>query len=159
MTIANSFNLLIVILMAAYATYSWYWQASLAYAARYRYSSIVWAVVFVWIGFSGNYLTVGDSGLAIFVALFMVISIVDGFSGITKTRLVVSGYFKRTIPIKQIRQVTIVNVPNRRWASVICIFKSERERQYLLRFSGDLADVIQALKAHLGDVGIEVQSA
>ena len=93
------FYVAIDILLVVYACYSWYWQAKVDFRGRYRISSVVWALIFIWLGFTWNYIEKGDPGLSVFLALFILISIVDGFSGFSKKRMVVSGYFLSLIHI------------------------------------------------------------
>ncbi len=59
-----------------------------------------------------NYIEKGDPGINIFLALFLLVSIIDGFTGFAPKRAVVSGYFKRTIRYSEINMVTLINVPN-----------------------------------------------
>ncbi|GFZ27644.1 hypothetical protein [Lactobacillus corticis] len=157
MNFDNQINLVIVLLMAIYACYSWYWQAIVEYRAQYRYSGIVWTFIFIWLLYP-----MAESGgkiIVIFLALFILIGVVDGFSGFAKKRVVLSGYFKRTLPFERIQQVTVLNVPNPVKPQVVCIFKADRQRSYMLKFMGTLSDVLGQLKTHLNDgVEIEVQT-
>ena len=57
------FYVAIDILLVVYACYSWYWQAKVDFRGRYRISSVVWALIFIWLGFTWNYIEKGDPGL------------------------------------------------------------------------------------------------
>ena len=52
MTVDSMFYIVIDVLLAAYAGYSWYWQATLELKARYRWSAIVFPVLLIWIGYA-----------------------------------------------------------------------------------------------------------
>lgn len=121
MTYMYYFYIVINILMLSYACYSWYWQAKVEFRGHYRVSSIVWAVIFIWLGFTWNYIEKGDPGLNVFLALFVLISIVDGFSGFSPKRLVVSGYFKRTVKYDNIAYITLIQIPNKKKPLVVAL--------------------------------------
>lgn len=144
------FYSVINILLFVYTCYSWYWQATLVVRCRYRYSSIIWAIIFIWLAFTWNYVGQGSPGVTVFLALFLLISIIDGFTGLTNKRVVVAGYFKRTIKYADIAAVRVINVPNPKKPNVLCIFQTKNRRQYALRFNLELNKFIQILKPHLG---------
>ena len=50
--IMTYFYVAIDILLVVYACYSWYWQAKVDFRGRYRISSVVWALIFIWLGFT-----------------------------------------------------------------------------------------------------------
>ena len=123
------------ILLIGYIFYSWYWQANIDYKARFRSSSVIWALI------------------------FLLMSIIDGVSGLAKKRLVVSGYFKRTVKYSDIAHVTLITVPNPKKPTVMAIFQTNNRQAYYLRFSQQVSDVIVNIRKYLGsNVGIEVQS-
>lgn len=159
MTYMVYFYIVIDVLMLAYACYSWYWQAKLEFNGRYRLSSIVWALIFIWLGFTWNYIEKGDSGLNVFLALFLLISIVDGFSGFSPKRMVVSGYFKRTVKYNEIASVTLINVPNPKKPLVMAIFRTSTNKAYMMRFHVPVNEVISALQKFIGkNIPVEIQS-
>ena len=151
------FYFIINALFLFYACYSWYWQANLVVRCRYRVSSIIWAVLFIWLAFTWNYIAKGDSGVTVFLALFLLISIIDGFTGLTNKRIVVAGYFKRTIKYDELEAVRIINIPNPKKPSVLCVFQTKNDRQYALRFNMDVEQFMKILKPHLdSSVKIEI---
>ena len=127
------FYVAIDILLVVYACYSWYWQAKVDFRGRYRISSVVWALIFIWLGFTWNYIEKGDPGLSVFLALFILISIVDGFSGFSKKRMVVSGYFKRTVKYDDLASVTLIQIPNQEKPLVMAIFRTSDGKAYMMR--------------------------
>lgn len=153
------FYIAVNLLMLAYACYSWYWQAKVEFHGHYRISSIVWALIFIWLGFTWNYIEKGDPGINVFLALFLLISIVDGFSGFSPKRMVVSGYFKRTVKYNEIANITLINVPNPKKPLVMAIFRSNNNRAYMMRFRLPVTDVIRALQKYIGkNIPVEIQS-
>ena len=138
--------IVINILMLAYASYSWYWQAKVEFRGHYRVSSIVWAVIFIWLGFTWNYIEKGDPGLNVFLALFVLISIVDGFSGFSPKRLVVSGYFKRTVKYDNIAYITVIQIANKKKPLVVALFRTEDKKSYMMRFRNQVNEEVQALQ-------------
>ena len=92
-------------MLIGYIFYSWYWQANIDYKARFRSSSVIWALIFLLIGFYLDYFTDPTLLMNIFIATFLLMSIIDGVSGLSKKRLVVSGYFKRTVKYTDIAHV------------------------------------------------------
>lgn len=159
MTYMSYFYIIVNILMLAYAGYSWYWQARVELHGRYRISSIIWALVFIWLGFSWNYIEKGDLGINFFLAAFLLISIIDGYSGFSPKRLVVSGYFKRTVKYDEVASVTLINVPNPKKPLVMAIMRTGSNRSYLMRFNISLNEVIAALQKYIGrNIPVEVQS-
>lgn len=141
-----------------YTCYSWFWQASIDLKGRYRTSSIVWTVIIIWAGFAWELLEKGDPGLSMFLAIFLLMGIIDGFSGLTPKRAVVSGYIRRTVAYQDIALVTLIKVPNPKKKMVICILTTNKHQQYYLRFSEGVAQIIAVLKNRIGhNVRIEVQ--
>ncbi|CCI81433.1 hypothetical protein [Lactobacillus hominis] len=146
------------IYIVGYLFYSWYWQAIIDYRARFRISSVLWALVFLSLGFSLDYFNDPNLMMNIFIAAFLLISIVDGFSGLTKKRLVISGYFKRTIKYSDLAHITLIQVPTTKKPTVMAIFQTNRRQAYYLRFSKQVSDVISVLRKYVGtNVGIEVR--
>lgn len=159
MAYMSYFYIVVNILMLAYACYSWYWQAKVEFRGYYRISSIVWAIIFIWLGFTWNYIEKGDPGLNVFLALFLLISIVDGFSGFSPKKMVVSGYFKRTVKYDEISSVTLINVPNPKKPLVMAIFRTNNNKAYMMRFRIQVNEVIAALQKYIGkNIPVEIQS-
>ena len=159
MTYMSYFYIIVNILMLAYAFYSWYWQAKIEFSGRYRISSIIWAIIFIWLGFTWNYIEKGDPGLNVFLALFLLISIVDGFSGFSTKRMVVSGYFKRTVKYEEIANITIINVPNQNKPLVMALFRTNNNRAYMMRFRVQINEVLPALQKYIDkNIPVEIQA-
>lgn len=158
MTYISYFYIVVNILMLAYACYSWYWQAKIEVRGHYRISSIVWAVIFIWLGFTWNYIEKGDPGLNVFLALFLLISIVDGYSGFSAKKLVISGYFKRTVKYDDITDITLIDIPNQK-PLLVAIFNTNNNKSYMMRFRAHANDILPAIQKYIGDnVTVEVQS-
>ncbi|EEJ71327.1 hypothetical protein [Lactobacillus ultunensis] len=159
MTYMSYFYIVVNIIMLAYACYSWYWQAKVEFHGRYRISSIIWAIIFIWLGFTWNYIEKGDPGLNVFLALFLLISIVDGFSGFSAKRMVVSGYFKRTVKYDEIANITLINVPSQKKPLVMALFRTNNNRAYMMRFRIQVTEVLPALQKYIGkNIPVEIQS-
>lgn len=153
------FYIIVNALLLIYACYSWYWQAKVEVHGRYRVSSIVWALIFIWLGFSWNYIEKGNPGINFFLAVFLLISIVDGYSGFSPKRLVVSGYFKRTVKYGDVSSVTLINVPSSKKPLVMAILRTASNQSYLMRFNVSLNEVLAALQKYIGrNIPVEVQS-
>jgi hypothetical protein len=152
------FYLILDAILFGYTCYSWYWQASIDLKGQYRISSVVWAIIFIWVGFTWQLIEKSDQGLGIFLAIFLIMAIIDGYTGFAPNKAVVSGYFRRTIAYSDIMLVTLIRVPNPRKKQVICILTTQQNRQYYLRFSHGVAQVVEALKQHIHhDIKIEIQ--
>ncbi|ALJ22894.1 hypothetical protein AO203_02335 [Lactobacillus gallinarum] len=159
MAYMSYFYIVVNVLMLAYACYSWYWQAKVEFRGHYHISSIVWALIFIWLGFTWNYIEKGDPGVNVFLALFLLISIVDGFSGFSPKKMVVSGYFKRTVKYNEISSVTLINVPNPKKPLVMAIFRTDNNKAYMMRFRIQVNEVIAALQKYIGkNIPVEIQS-
>ncbi len=147
------------IALVAYVLYSWYWQAQIDFSARFRPSSIIWAGIFIVTGIYGGYFEPMDRYLVFFIAIALVMSMIDGCSGLTDKRIVISGYFRRTIKYQELEHVTLLTVPDAKKPMVMAVFQTQSRHAYYLRFSKRVEDVIQALKTHLSsEVNIEVQT-
>lgn len=152
------FYLIASIFILGYIGYSWYWQAIIDVRGKYRYSSIVWSLIFIWIAFNWNYLSPSDTALPIFLALFITMSIIDGFAGLANKRIVLSGYFKRTLKYRDVEHITLINVSGRKHPLVMAIFRTQTKRVYYLPFSKQIEEIIQVLHQKINaDVGIEIQ--
>lgn len=154
----SSFYVIVNVLLFVYACYSWYWQAKLDLRGKYRYSVIFWTIIIIWLGFAWNYIDKSYPGINVFLALLLITSIVDGYTGFAPKRAVISGFFKRTIPYSDIEDVLLIKVPNFEKPSVICIMRTNKGRQYYLRFSGEVNKIVAALKKHVDHtIRVEIQ--
>lgn len=150
--------ILIGIYIIGYLFFSWYWQAMIDIRARYRISSVIWALVFLLIVFGMDYVSNPSLSLNILVALFILMSIIDGFSGFAKKRLVVSGYFRRTVKYGDIARVTLIPVPTANKPTTMAIFQTHRNTAFTLRFSKELEVIIRAIQIYVGkDTAIEIR--
>lgn len=146
------------IFLIGFIFYSWYCQATIEFRARFRISSIIWALIFILIGFQLDYFNNPDITTNIFLAIFILLSVIDGWSGLAKKKLVLSGYFKRTLNYSEVSKITLIQVPNAKKTTVLAIFQTSKKRSYYLRFSKQVTDVITALRQYLGkEVVIEIQ--
>lgn len=144
-------------LMGVYALYSWYQQVRIEHAAVYRWSSIIWSVILIWIGFIWDFLENGP-GLPIFLAIFLVISILDGFSGLGNKRIVLSGYFHRTLNYADLEQVSIFSVPQGIGPMIMLVLHTKSHRIYYLRFKTDIETVVKYLKEKTNNqVAIQIE--
>lgn len=152
----GSFYTVINILLLVYACYSWYWQARLEVKGKFRISAVIWTLIVIWLGFSWNYIARGDSGLSLFLALILLVSLVDGRTGFAPKRAVVSGYFKRTVKYAEIDNVLLINIPIGKKPTVICILATNTGRQYNLQLKADVNEIINYLRQN-SDHNIKVE--
>lgn len=150
--------ILIGIYIISYLFFSWYWQAMIDIRARYRISSVIWALVFLAIVFGMDYVSDPNLSLNVLVAAFILMSIIDGFSGFAKKRLVVSGYFRRTVKYGDIARVTLIPVPTTKKPTTMAIFQTHKNTAFTLRFSKELEVIIRAIQTYIGkDTAIEIR--
>lgn len=154
----SAFFIVINILLFGYTCYSWYWQANLDLRGKYRLSVLIWTIFMIWLGFTWNYLVADDWNINIFLALILVTSIIDGFTGFAPHRVVVSGYFKRTVPYSKITDITLIKLPLARRTTVVCMFNTSDHHRYLLQFQKSVAQIMNTLKTHIDHrISIKVQ--
>lgn len=152
------FYLTFDILILFYCVYSWYWQALISYKARFRMSSVIWTLILFILGYSMDYFTSPTLATNVFVAGVLTMSIIDGFSGLSPKRIVVSGFFKHTLKYSDVVHITLIPVPNPKKSTVMVIFQTKKRQAYYLRFSHQLEEVIHVLRQYVGNsVGIEVR--
>lgn len=145
-------------LLAAYVGYTWYWQATIAYRGRYRYSVLIILALFIWLGFKWNFIDINEPGLPIILSLLIVLTIMDGFNGLAEHRVVVTGYLRRTIKYSDILHITLINVSTGKKPVVMAIFRTAREAYYL-PFSHTIEELLGYLKPRLmNNVSIEIQN-
>lgn len=158
MSFSDASYLIFDILLAAYAGYSWYWQATIDFRARFRMSSIIWALVIVVLGYYWEFIDAGSPGLSVFLALFLLISIIDANSGFTPKRIVLSGYFRRTMKYKDIQQIVLLAPPKEVGDISIAVLRTVKHQTYYLRFNKAASDVSEALLKHIGGhANIDIQ--
>lgn len=142
----TGFYISVNVLLAIYACYSWFWQAKIELKGKYRISLLIWTLLIIWLGFTWNYIERDEPGINVFLALLLLTSIVDGFTGFTPKRIVVSGYFKRTLQYSDVDNVLLIKVPVGKRPTVICILGTNKGKQYNLQLVGDVKDVIRMLQ-------------
>lgn len=152
----DQFYILCDLAVIIYTIYSWYWQAIIETKAKYRYSGIVWVIIILIIGYSFNYFTQPTLVTNVFIAAIITMSVVDGFSGFAKKRLVTAGYFKRTLKYSEIAQITLISVPTIGKPSVMAIFQTKTRQAYSLRFNKGVEEIIGILR-HYVEPGTRIE--
>lgn len=136
-------------LLAAYAGYSWYSQATVILRARWRMTAVVMPILLVWLGASWGYLDLGTPGFIVFLALFILTGILEATSGFADKRVVLSGYFRRTLKYSEISQVILTAAPPEVGDMSIVALETSRHQIYYLRFNKQASDVASFLKQRL----------
>ena len=149
MTVDSMFYIVIDVLLAAYAGYSWYWQATLELKARYRWSAIVFPVLLIWIGYAWDYLDIGAPGFNVFLALFILTCLVDAVSGLGSKRVVLSGYFRRTLRYNEIIHVVLTAPPAGVGDISLAALETAKHQIYYMRFDKQASEVHEFLLRHL----------
>ncbi|QNQ81700.1 hypothetical protein FP435_07395 [Lactobacillus sp. PV037] len=152
----NEFYILCDLAVIVYTIYSWYWQAMIETRAKYRYSGIVWVIIILIIGYSFNYFAQPTLITNVFIAAIITMSVIDGFSGFAKKRLVTAGYFKRTLKYSEIAQITLISVPTIGKPSVMAIFQTKTRQAYSLRFNKGVEEIIGILR-HYVEPGTRIE--
>lgn len=148
-----------IILILAYAVYSWYWQAMISIYARYRISSVIWSVILLAFGLGAGFINTIDRSLTWFLAGFMLTSIVDGFGGLSESRIIISGYFKRALKYDELTRITMIPIPNPNKTTVMVIFTTIKSQSFYMRFNKSVEDLIPLLNEKTtNDVQIEIQN-
>lgn len=136
-------------LLAAYAGYSWYSQATVILRARWRMTAVVMPILLVWLGASWGYLDLGTPGFIVFLALFILTGILEATSGFADKRVVLSGYFRRTLKYSEISQVILTAAPPEVGDLSIAALETSRHQIYYLRFNKQPSDVASFLTQRL----------
>lgn len=153
-----SYYIALSLFIIFYILYSWYWQATIFMRARFRTANVVWAVVFLFLGLGAGFFDLHAQGLTLLLTSFVVASILDGQSGLGAKRVVLSGYFRRTLTYSDIAAVRLVKAPAD-MPLVVAILQTKNRQQYYLRFSQKAETVLRQLRRKLqAGVKIEVQS-
>lgn len=148
----ESFYLAIDVLFFMYACHSWYYQASLEVKGVYRRSLLIWTLLVI-MACSYADILVNTTEIRVFLALMILTSIIDGYTGFGAKRLVVSGFFRRTVKYELIQKALVVNLFGEESS---CILSTKDGRQYYLRFKIAAPSLIQTLRRYLGpDVEIK----
>lgn len=142
----NSFYFTINLILFVYACYSWYWQAKLKIKGKFRLSILIWTLLVIWLAFTWNYIVKSDPGIDLFLALILLVSIIDGSTGFAEKRMVVSGYFKRTVKYQDLENVLLIALPLQKTPSTICILGTSTGRQYSLQLKADPQEIVNFLR-------------
>lgn len=155
----NSFYFSVNLILFAYACYSWYWQAKLKIKGKFRLSILIWTLIVIWIAFTWNYLVKSDPGINVFLALILLVSIIDGFTGFAEKRIVVSGYFKRTVKYEDLENVLLIALPLQKAPSTICILGMNNGRQYSLQLKSGPQEIVDFLRKTVDhDIKVEIRN-
>lgn len=155
----SGFYMLVNAILFVYVCYSWYWQAKLELRGKFRISILIWTLLIIWLGFTWNYIEKGEAGINVFLALLLLVSIVDGYTGFAPKRAVVSGYFKRTLRYSEIERVLLIRVPLGKRPSIICILGTTKGRQYNLQFKSSVEEIVHALQKYADhQIRVEVRN-
>ena len=147
----ESFYLAIDVLFFIYACYSWYWQANLEVKGIYRRSLLIWTLLVI-MACSYAEILVNNPAIRIFLALMILTSILDGYTGLGSKRIVVSGFLRRSVKYELVESVLLVGVLDRS----SCIIYTKDDRQYYLKFKMPTENLTQTLRHYLGpDVEIK----
>ncbi|WP_201331320.1 hypothetical protein, partial [Lactobacillus nasalidis] len=137
-------------LLAAYAGYSWYCQAKVVMRARWRMTAVIMPILLVWLGAtSWGYSDMGTPGFIVFLALFILTGILEATSGLADKRVVLSGYFRRTLKYSEIKQVILTAAPPSVGDLSIAALETSRNQVYYLRFNKQAGEVTSFLMQRL----------
>lgn len=145
----DSFYLVADFLLAAYAGYSWYRQAEIEIRARYRMTSIIMPLLLIWLGYLWDYLDLGQPGFNLFLALFILTGTLEASAGLSNERVVLSGYFRRSLKYSEIKQVVLTAAPPAIGDLSIAAFETGRNQVYYLRFNKAASEVAAYLMTRL----------
>lgn len=148
-----------MILVLGYAIYSWYFQATVVVFAKYRIMSLIWSLILIVIAYNSGYLANPDPSLTVFLAAFIMMSIVDGVGGLAEKRVIISGYFKRSIKYTDLEKITVIPIEKARNVKNIVIFTTLKQQAFYLKFNKSMEELVTLLdKATTDAVTIEIQS-
>ncbi len=146
-------------LVLGFAIYSWYWQATITMYSKYRMSSVIWALILMMFAFSSQMLEVSDPIINVFIASFLLMSIVDGFGGLAPKHVVVSGRFIRAVKYADLAKITLIPVPSLKKPSVMAVFTTLKNQSFYMKFNKKLEEIIPILNTQTENaVQIEVQN-
>lgn len=148
-----------IALVLGYTIYSWYNQATVIIYAKYRVMSLIWSLVLIVIAYNSGYLNNPDTYLVVFLASFLLMSIIDGFGGIGAKKIVISGYFKRSLKYTDLDKITMIPLPSAKRNRVMVIFTTLKNQSFYLKFNKSVEDLITLINDQTSDkVTIEIQN-
>lgn len=151
--------ILLIAAILSYTVYSWYNQATVIIYAKYRMNSIIWSLILLVIAYNSGYLTNPDIYLITFIASFLLMSIVDGFGGIAENKIVVSGYFTRSLKYTDLDKITMIPLPSTKNNRVMVIFTTLKSQSFYLKFNKSVEELITIVNDRTSDkVTIEIQN-
>ena len=136
------------------AAYNVYWQSQIEIRSTYKISALIFAA------FLGSWLlTSTANGLPyiVMVALFVMLTIMDGVGGVGTKKVVLNGFYSSLLDYSQIVHVTLIpiEVPDRK-PKVAVIFNTTRLQQVELSFNSSYKDIENFLKSKLSS-GVPVE--
>jgi len=152
----NIFLIILDIVLIGMAGYYVYWQSKVEYLANYSYPQLFWGLVLLmWFVTS----RIVNWPYIIFIAIFVLLSVMAGIGGLGPDRLIATGIFQRVIPYKNLAEINLtpLTMPNGKQV-VIATFSVSPRRYVRLTFKSNLDGMLAALKEVIPDsVAIKVQ--
>ncbi len=146
------FDIFLIILnlaLAGLAGYNVFWQSQIQLRASYSYGQVLIGVgLAVWITTAG----LTSWMYVIFVALFVLLYIMSGVTGLGSKRLVSQGWFSRALKYTNVAEVALtpINAPGGK-NIVVAVFTFKPRRRVQLMFRQPLEVVLGALKRVVPD--------
>ncbi|WDF83035.1 hypothetical protein PQ472_01970 [Lacticaseibacillus pabuli] len=136
----NIINIGLVILLG----YDLYWQSRIQIRANYSYWQVVWGlIIVVWIASTG----ISSWSYAVFLALFTLLNVAGGVSGIGDKRIAATGVYNRFRPYAKFIGVTLTPVSAPNGAEfVVAIFAMAPRRYVRMIFKQPLTTMIGVLQ-------------
>lgn len=132
---------------AALMMYNIYWQSRIEVKANYAYWQLIWGgIITVWMVSSG----IHNWSYIIFIALFILLNVSAGVSGLGDQRLVGRGFYARFFRYDQFAAVTLmpITAPNGQ-EIVIGVFALAPRRYQRLTFQMPLDTLLEKLRVLL----------
>ncbi|KRM71932.1 hypothetical protein [Lacticaseibacillus brantae] len=152
----NIFLIVLDIVLIGMAGYYVYWQSKVEYQANYSYPQLFWGLILLmWFVTS----RIVNWPYVIFIAIFVLLSVMAGIGGLGRDRLIATGIFQRVIPYTSLAEINLtpLTMPNGKQV-VIATFSVSPRRYVRLTFKSNLEGMLAALKEVIPDtVAIKVQ--
>lgn len=127
--------------------YNVYWQSQIDVKANYAYWQLIWGgIITVWMASTG----IRSWSYVIFMALFILLNVSAGVSGLGERKIVGRGFYSRFFSYDQFAAVTLtpITAPNGR-EIVIGIFALNPQRYMRLTFQMPLETIMHRLQERL----------
>ena len=95
----------------------------------------------IWIGYAWDYLDIGEPGFNVFLALFILTCLVEAVSGLGSKRVVLSGYFRRTLRYNEIIHVVLTAPPAGVGDISLAALETAKHQIYYMRFDKQASEV------------------